>query len=126
MLCKSALTKMDQVWTLPRHRLEWRRQANEVELLRKYPRGDHSVHAVRCTRWGIDFPDYRRNQPGSSRVNTTGRRPLTRMPVVEATIGTVSSGGITQSVPDGKNSIYSHGYRNIFDADFNADVTIHL
>ncbi len=105
---------------------------DKVELLRQISaRGDHGVHALRLSPDGeslflITGNNTEPTQWSSSRVNTNWGEDhlLPRMPDGRGhNRDRLAPAGIIYKVsPDGKDfEIYSHGYRNIFDADFNAD-----
>ncbi len=105
---------------------------DKVELLRQISaRGDHGVHAVRLAPDGesiflITGNNTEPTEWSSSRVNTNWGEDhlLPRMPDGRGhNRDRLAPAGIIYEVsPDGKEfEIYSHGYRNIFDADFNAD-----
>jgi putative heme-binding domain-containing protein len=107
-------------------------QLDKVEFLRPIPaRGDHGVHAVRLSPDGkslflITGNNTEPTPHSASRVNTNWGEDhlLPRMPDGRGhNRDRLAPAGIIYQVdPDGKNfEIYSHGYRNIFDADFNAD-----
>ncbi|MCH2615522.1 MAG: DUF1080 domain-containing protein [Opitutales bacterium] len=105
---------------------------DKVELLRQISaRGDHGVHAVRLSPNGesiflITGNNTEPTEWSSTRVNTNWGEDhlLPRMPDGRGhNRDRLAPAGIIYEVsPDGKEfEIYSHGYRNIFDADFNAD-----
>lgn len=105
---------------------------DKVEFLRPISaRGDHGVHAVRLSPDGkslflITGNNTEPTQHSASRVNTNWGEDhlLPRMPDGRGhNRDRLAPAGIIYQVdPDGKNfEIYSNGYRNIFDADFNAD-----
>ncbi|MDE0769840.1 MAG: DUF1080 domain-containing protein [Opitutaceae bacterium] len=107
-------------------------QLDKVELLRQISaRGDHGVHAVRLSPDGkslflITGNNTEPTEHSASRVNTNWGEDhlLPRMPDGRGhNRNRLAPAGIIYQVdPDGKNfEVYSHGYRNIFDADFNAD-----
>ncbi len=105
---------------------------DKVELLRQISaRGDHGVHAIRLSPDGeslflITGNNTEPTEWSSSRVNTNWGEDhlLPRMPDGRGhNRDRLAPAGIIYKVsPDGKDfEIYSHGYRNIFDADFNAE-----
>ena len=105
---------------------------DKVELLRPMlASGDHGIHAVRLSPDGKSIFLITGNNTipaeySSSRVNTNWGEDhlLPRMPDGRGhnRDRLAPAGIIYQIDPDGKNfEIYSHGYRNIFDGDFNAD-----
>ncbi len=102
------------------------------ELLRQISaRGDHGVHSLHLSPDGeslflITGNNTEPTEWSSSRVNTNWGEDhlLPRMPDGRGhNRNRLAPAGIIYKVsPDGKNfEIYSHGYRNIFDAAFNAD-----
>ena len=107
-------------------------QLDTVELLRKIPaRGDHGVHALRLSPDGksiflITGNNTEPTEASASRVNMNWGEDhlLPRMPDGRGhNRDRLAPAGIIYKVdPEGKHfEIYSNGYRNIFDADFNAD-----
>ena len=105
---------------------------DKVELLRQISaRGDHGVHAIRLSPDGeslflITGNNTEPTEWISSRVNTNWGEDhlLPRMPDGRGhNRDRLAPAGIIYKVsPDGEDfEIYSHGYRNIFDADFNAE-----
>lgn len=107
-------------------------QLDKVELLRQISaRGDHGVHAVRLSPdekslFLITGNNTEPTEFSDSRVNTNWGEDhlLPRMPDGRGhNRDRLAPAGIIYQVdPDGQNfEVYSHGYRNIFDADFNAD-----
>lgn len=105
---------------------------DKVELLRQISaRGDHGVHAIRLSPDGkslflITGNNTEPTEWSSSRANTNWGEDhlLPRMPDGRGhNRDRLAPAGIIYKVsPDGKDfEIYSHGYRNIFDADFNAE-----
>lgn len=106
-------------------------QLDRVELIRQIPsRGDHGVHAVKLSPDGKSIFLICGNNSEPTPVNrerTTNwgeDHLLPRMPDGRGhNRHRLSPAGIIYKIsPDGKDwELYSMGYRNIFDADFNAD-----
>ena len=105
---------------------------DHVELLRQIPsRGDHGVHAVKLSPDGKSLFLICGNNSEPTDVDISRPNPnfgedhlLPRMPDGRGhNRSRLAPAGIIYKVsPDGKHwENYSMGYRNIFDADFNAD-----
>jgi len=105
---------------------------DHVELLRQIPsRGDHGVHAVKLSPDGKSIFLICGNNAEPTKVDISRPNPnfgedhlLPRMPDGRGhNRDRLAPAGIIYKVsPDGQHwENYSMGYRNIFDADFNAD-----
>lgn len=105
---------------------------DHVELLRQIPsRGDHGVHAVKLSPDGKSIFLICGNNAEPTKVDVSRPNPnfgedhlLPRMPDGRGhNRSRLAPAGIIYKVsPDGQHwENYSMGYRNIFDADFNAD-----